>query len=350
MRTNDGERDLDLLAAYALDAVDDDEALTVDTMLATSADLAHHEARFRRAAVELATALTAPSQPSPPVRDRVLREGLVSRPGAPVHPASVHEVRRIEAERFVALLLSLTPDEWDAAVDPPEFAGWTVRDVASHVAATEALTAQLLGHPVSTIPETENGNESRTALVRERHRTVTDLDIVAEIEAASASVAAALDALDEATLEHREYSWWGAPVRLAAICVARAFELWTHADDIRRAVGRPQLAPPAPSLALMSRRAAAWTGLIMLLGGHDLAPMRAVLDLTGPGGGTTTIELGLEPAPTYEAPVLRLRMDVVEYCRLLGRRRSPGGPRYEADGDLGLAADLVAALPSLAQL
>jgi uncharacterized protein (TIGR03083 family) len=248
------------------------------------------------------------------------------------------------------LLMSLRPDDWDAAVDPPEFAGWTVRDVAAHVAASEGLAAQLLGNPVATIPEIDNGNESRTALVRDRHRNLTDREVVSEIVAASASVFAVLDELDDDRLEEREIAWWGVPMRLSIICVTRAFELWTHADDIRRAIARPELAPPAPSLATMSRRAAGWTGLFMLLAGHDLAPMRGVLDLTGPGGGTTTIELGLEPAPSYEAPVLRLRMSVVEYCRLLGRRTRADGPRYEAEGDRSLAADLVAALPSLAQL
>jgi uncharacterized protein (TIGR03083 family) len=347
---NNDDLDLDLLAAYAADAVDDDEALAVDAMLATSADMARDEARYRRAAVELAAAVVAHVPPAQAVRDRVLREALTSRPGSPTHAAPARELLRIEAERFATLLMSLTPYEWDAAVDPPEFAGWTVRDVAAHVAASQGLAAQLLGNPVATIPETDNGNESRTALVRDRHRGLTDREVIGEIVAASMAVFSVLDDFDAATLDEREIAWWGVPMYLSTICVTRAFELWTHADDIRRALDRPQLAPPAPSLATMSRRAAEWTGLLMLLAGHDLAPMRGVLDLTGPGGGTTTIELGLEPAPSHEAPVLSLRMDVVEYCRLLGRRTRADGPRYEAEGDRGLAADLVAALPSLAQL
>lgn len=347
---DDDDRDLDLLAAYAADAVSGDEALAVDAMLATSADMARDEARYRRAAVELAAAVVAPVPPRSAVRDRVVREALTSRPGSPTHPAPARELLRIEAERFATLLMSLTSDEWSAAVDPPEFSGWTVRDVASHIAASEGLTAQLLGRPVANVPETDNGNESRTALVRDRHRGLTEREVIGEIVAASTSVSSVLDDLDADALDEREIAWWGVPMNLSTICVTRAFELWTHADDIRRALARPQLAPPAPSLATMSQRAAGWTGLLMLLGGHDLAPMRGVLDLTGPGGGTTTIELGLEPATSHEAPVLSLRMDVVEYCRLLGRRTHADGPRYEAEGDRGLAADLVAALPSLAQL
>ncbi len=225
-----------------------------------------------------------------------------------------------------------------------------MRDLASHVAASEALTAQLLDVAVATVPESDLGNESRTLLTQARHRTLTTDELVDELELAASAVTHALDEMDAETIETTELTWWGAEMRLSTLCVSRAFETWTHADDIRRAVGRDALPPPAPSLATMSARAAEWTGLMLAVAGHDMAPTRAILELTGAGGSTHPIELGLEPAPADAPPAFTLRLDIVEFCLALGRRAPADGLHVQVEGDAELAADLIDAFPALAQL
>jgi uncharacterized protein (TIGR03083 family) len=350
MGMNRSDRDPDMLAAYALDAVDEDVALMIDAQLATSAEAASDVALLQSVAGEYAAATSSDVRPPAELRDRVLTNAFAAREGIAPAPADARDVHRLEAERFSLLARQLTQAQWEAPVDPPEFTGWTVRDLVSHVAASEALTAQLLGSPLAQVPEADTGNESRTALTQARHRDMPVDEIADELEAATRAATAVLDDLGADTVENTEVVWWGADMRLSTLCVSRAFETWTHADDIRRAVGLPQLPPPAPSLQTMSSRASEWTGLMLAVAGHDMSPTTAVLDLTGPGGGTHPIQLGLERAPSGATPAFTLRLDVVDYCAALGRRVSRDGLRYEVEGDTQLAEQLVAALPTLAQL
>jgi uncharacterized protein (TIGR03083 family) len=339
----------ELFAAYALDALDESDSLSIEATLATDADAADEVAELRAAAGEYAAAMTTPVAARAFVRERVLDAALGARPGRPSTAAPPREAHLIEIERLISLLRSLSTEQWTRPVDPPEFDGWTVRDVASHVSASEALAAQLLGAGVASVPEIDTGNDSRTALTRARHAQLGTADIVAELAAAGRSTSAALAAYTAAELEGDDVVWWGIPTRLSTLCILRAFEVWTHADDIRRAVGEPQLAPPAPSLLTMSSRAAEWTGLMLAVAGRSTEPAVGTLALTGPGGSTHMVQLGLEPART-RMPRFALRIDVVDYCRAVGRRIRPDDLTYDVEGDAVLARQLVDALPSLAQL
>lgn len=346
-----GMTDPELNAAYALDALDDDEALVVEATLATSADDAHDVAVLAHAAGEYSAAMTPGEDPSGDLRERVLDAAFASRAPGPTTPADPREVHRIELGRLVELLRRLSDDDWQRPVDPPEFAGWTVHDLAVHVTAAETLFAQLLGSPVPGVPETDGGNESRTALAQQRHRRLPPEVVIAELTDAAMRVDDALECLSPGELDTDELVWWGTPMRVSTVCIHRGFETWTHADDIRRAVGRTQLAPPAPSLRTMSTRAAEWAGLMLAAAGHSLEPAAAVIDLTGPGGTRHLTQLNAEvAAPDDNEPRFTLRLDVVDYCRAIAARMDPSLIVYEADGDRKMAALLVGALPSLAGL
>ena len=52
-----------------------------------------------------------------------------------------------------------------------------------------------------------------------------------------------------------EVTVWGIPLPLGAPLVARAFELWTHENDIRRVAGLPASVPDASTLRLMTELA-----------------------------------------------------------------------------------------------
>ena len=110
----------------------------------------------------------------------------------------------------------------------------------------------------------------------------------------------------------------GMRLPLDLLLVARAFELWVHDIDIRRAVGLPPSAPDASTLSLMTE-----------LRGRDAAargrpdrrdePISLHLVLTGPGGGTWDLPIGegLDALPTT------IVTDAVGFCHLVGNRAAP---------------------------
>lgn len=341
------------LALYALGALDDTELRTVETRLATDARAAAAEGRLRRVAGSVA-AVADGIDTAPPLdlRDRVLAAARAERPPSPVavEPTSPAELHRIEGERLVDLVRSLRSEDWTAPVDPPEFAGWTVGDLVAHLATVEAYLAQQLGVTSPGAIESHPVNEKRTAAAIARHRDLGPADAVAELGAFLAAVDAHVDRM--ARLDTEPISWWANAQTVDRVLVIRSFELWTHAADIARAVGRPEPVPPAPSLRTMSDLATTLTPVMCAIAGTlpADAPQGTVrFELTGPGGAVHDIELALDPVgPPSGAPRATITLDTVDYCRAVAKRVEH--VPYRAAGDTDLAAAVIAALPALATL
>jgi len=346
---------LDDLAAFALDAVDPEEAVTIEARLATDAEAARLERDFRATAGELAVGLQ-PEEGAEvraavqAMRARVIETAHAQRPPVPIDPATVIEVHRIEVERLLVLLRRLRDDQWALPLDPPEFAGWTVKDLAAHLVANEGNAVQVLGltHPV--LPETVNDNKARTAEVLVRHRSMNNAETRAELEACFRAVDEKVTELGVAGIE-ASIQWWGVEIRIMTMLVVRSFETWTHADDIRRAVGMPQLPPPATSIARMSQVAANWAPLMLLTRGHDLTGSAIELHLTGIGGGVHFVNLGFgELDPATHAPAAVVTIDVLDYCRMIADRLAPSDVSYDATGNLDVAQCYISTLDALATL
>ena len=351
--------DEELVAAYALDALDADEAAQTEALLATSRMAAAFEARMRLAAAELAAASVGGVPGATDdgdgdgggpddLRTRVLDAARARRSPTPPHPTDDVVVHRIELQRLLTTLDELTGGDWTRPVDPPELAGFTVQDLAAHVAGSEATLAQQLGLDVGAVPETETDNERRTAEVLERHRRLDPAATVAELDRLATLVDAHVSSLDSEGLA-RTIEWWGMPMSIADVLLHRAFEIWVHHDDIRRATDVVQAPPPPGSLDTMSTKAASWTPLFLSTVGATVDGAVAVLDLTGPGGGRHVVPLGEAADPAGE-PRFVLTCDVVDYCRAIGNRVPPGGITHAATGDTELAGQLVGALTNLAGL
>ncbi len=177
-----------------------------------------------------------------------------------------------ELSAFSALVRSLEPDQLEV---PTRCAGWTVRDVAAHVAGTLAdITAgrfEGLGTPEVTQRE-----------VAERAgRTATELaDELDEVNLAAQQLLAAFD--DDA---------WVAPAPAGvAPTVAWGVEsLWydafVHGDDIRRALGQPTERSEAIRAAV--------SHITAVLSDQGWGPATVALDGIEPfevsGGGERTI-------------------------------------------------------------
>jgi len=89
--------------------------------------------------------------------------------------------------------------------------------------------------------------------------------------------------------------------------VVRAFELWVHENDIRRAVGLPPSVPDAPVLRLMSDLAARLLPYAARTGLRE--PVDVHLVLTGPGGGTWDVLVGESPPEPVPAAASTLALD-----------------------------------------
>ena len=142
-----------------------------------------------------------------------------------------------------------------------------------------------------------------------------------------------------------EVALHGMRLPVSALLVVRAFELWTHDNDIRRAAGLPSAVPDASTLRLMTELAAR-----LLPHGAARAglryPMRVHLVLTGPGGGTWDVVVG-DGDQAAPAPV-GIVTGAVGFCRLVANRATPADLDLHITGDAGQAARILAAASALA--
>jgi uncharacterized protein (TIGR03083 family) len=310
------EHDFEAQAAWALAATSDEAGRILTTRNGCAACAA--EATMLRGAVDwLGSA--QPVRPPARLRDAVLAAARASRrttsPGSPQAVAYATQVEALDA-----LLARLSPMDWRAAVP----GHGNVRGLIAHLAANDQMVATDLG-----LPEPSGAVRHVRQIWRDRAATV--------LESVPASATAPLDR----------------PVRLAGRyqavrplrdgLVQRAFETWTHADDVRAALDLPPRPPPADHLRLIAELGARLlpTALAAAAPGGEW-PVRLVLQ--GAGGGTW--DLPPERAPAA-APVVTVTCDVVEFCRLLAGRRAPAEFAAVADGHPDSVLTVLRAIASL---
>jgi uncharacterized protein (TIGR03083 family) len=345
---------LDDLAAHALDAHEPRDRPAIEAHLATAPGAVRTSRTMRDAAGEYAAAVTAEVPPPAALRDRVLAASRRLRAPEPVVAgASPVDVHRVELARAVLLLADLRADDWSRPVDPPEFSGWTVHDVAAHLVANESLLAHHLGVPVAGVPETALDNEGRTAAARGRHRTLPPAAAVAELELAAEAVDDAVAARGEAGLDD-PIEWWGQGLAIRTVLFIRAVEAWTHADDVRRAVGAPMVAPPVASLLTMTH--AACTFVPGMLAARSTPHPDRLVRFRFPDLGESAaweVDLGevgaVRPAGDDRVDA-EIAVDSLSFCRSVSARLPDGLMVFHAEGDEELIRDVVDALPVLAVL
>jgi uncharacterized protein (TIGR03083 family) len=343
----------DDLAAYAIDAHETERADGIAAHLDARPDAVRWERDLRSAAGEFAAAVVRDVTPDPALRARVLAAAHRRREAAAVVAgASPIEVHRVELARAILLLRDLTLDDWARPVDPPEFAGWTVHDVVIHLVANESLLAYQLGVPVSAVPETATDNVGRTAQARARHARRPPARAVAELEAAAEATSAEVAIRGEARL-YEPIDWWGGQAATWIALLVRAFETWTHADDIRRAIGTGMVDPPPASLLTMAHGACGFVPTMLAARGA-VHPGRLVrFRFTDLGDAAWDVDLGtvggVRPAGD-DAVDAEIITEAAAACRSVSARIDPGRLSYDVIGDEQLARAVVDALPALAVL
>jgi len=271
------------------------------------------------------------------LRERVLAASLRARdvgrpvPAAPEIPAV--EAFGRAASALYGVLCFLSDEDWRM----PVLRGLGVQGLVGHLIGVEHDVHRCLtgdrdvadaSHIGSTQAEAVRQAACPHARTRADWRRAVDrtLDLVRSAESQA------------------EVAMHGMRLPLNALLAVRAFELWTHENDIRRAVGWRPSVPDASTLSLMTDlaarllpRAAARTGL--------REPVNVHLVLTGPGGGTWDVALGREPPVPAAVAIVT---DAVGFCRLVANRVSPAELDVHVTGDAGRAAEVLAAATTLA--
>lgn len=336
----------ELLGAWALDLLDDRTRADVESVLAEEPALARRAYTLRDAAGWLG----APLATSPPadLRASVLDRAARRRPagavvGGPEEPASPPAVYRAQVERLHRLLLDLPSQAWaEPAIPYP----WTVHGLVGHLVAVERYFEGLV-----------DGRSDHPADEAD-HLAMTEPTVAAELLRSPAETVAAwhdtatavLDALardgDAVPAGDAELSLHGIPMTLDGALVVRAFELWTHADDIRRAAGLAPVDPPPEEVRTMADRSVRALPFLSYLASPLPAGATARIVLTGRGGGTWDLTAVEERAAG--GPVVTIVADAVGYCRLASRRLEPDELAPAVRGDAELAGQLFEAARSLA--
>jgi uncharacterized protein (TIGR03083 family) len=227
--------------------------------------------------------------------------------------------------------------------------GWTVQGLVGHLLAVERLLAARLGR--GDVPPRADADHITMSL--DVVAAQDDRDPAATLHEWRAATRLVLDALASAPPDMRErVPFHGIDYRWSTLLVARTLEVWTHADDIRRAIGEPLQAPDAERLTLMTDLAVRTLPLRLATTGAHSGTARIVL--TGPGGGAWTQPLGLgapssaDPVLDDTAPDVRLVADAVAFCRLSAGRIEADDLDATVTGDPTLAAAILASAAAFA--
>lgn len=330
----------DLLGAWALDALDDGERGAVEAGLARHPDLAETARTLREGVL----ALDGPAGPRAGRGPDVLAAARARRaPGMDVGleghgPTTTVEAYIDQMAALTEVLAQVPEDGWDR---PVAAYPWSVRDLVAHLVAIEAYSASFLGLGEFEAGGLDHDHLAMTEATIARCRALPPGEVVAEWRALAERTAAHAAALGPDDLE-KLMPLHGIPFRVTTAIVARAFELWTHADDIRAALGRPLVAPVAPVIHRMAIESVSSLPFAALGLAEPPGPAIAHIVLTGPGGGTWTLRVG--GASDLDAePDLTLVADVVDYCRVVSRRIDVDALDCVVEGDADLADRLLRA-------
>ena len=237
------------------------------------------------------------------------------------------------AAELAVLLATLGPADWSRptpALDAP-----TVRGLVVHLAGVERyVLGQLGARPPLDAP------------TRERHVPVTR--------------EAAAELLDEPGPDVAR-AWWRAVLEVAAACgraspaqpagyhhlpgdarglmVVRTFELWTHGDDIRAAIGRSLDPLDGPRLRLMSSELMAVLPIGLAVTGGARPGVSARLELTGAGGGTFLVPLAPDEEPGV--PAVTITTPVIDLCRLAANRLPVADLPVRVTGDAAVVGPIL---------
>jgi len=222
--------------------------------------------------------------------------------------------------------------------------GWTVRDHVAHITDLESI---LLGRPRADhvvpdgLPYIRNQPGAFMEIGVDARRSVPLADLLAEYREVTAERMARLASLEDSQLDEMGQGFFGQS-KVRSMLAIRVFDLWSHEQDMRRALNEPGGLDGVPAAHSRER---------MLMGAGNriqehVAPAAGtvlVFDVTGPGGAVRSItfdgERGRTGVAFPDAPASTLRLDLPTLTVLIcGRSDDPGArARVAVEGDQNLA-------------
>jgi len=142
---------------------------------------------------------------------------------------------------FTALLEQLPEEEWSTPTDLP---GWTVHDVAAHIAHLERVS---VGGEHDAVDGVEVGSpehvRSPMSVFTEQgviaRRDVPPAELIASIRTDTAQRHAALADLRRSAADPADGLFGAIGWTFGTLLRNRPLDVWMHEQDVRRAVGRP---------------------------------------------------------------------------------------------------------------
>ena len=286
------------------------------------------------------------------LRERVLAASLRARDaGRPVPDAP--EISPVEAfsravSAFYAVLCFLDEGGWRT----PVLRGLDVQGLVGHlIGVEEDVYRALAGDPAVADAEHVESTQAAALDQAARRPAQTRADWRRAVDRT-------LDLVRPADARAR-VAVHGLRMPVNALLVVRAFELWTHENDIRQAVGWAPSVPDPSTLRLMTDLAAR---LLPHAGAVLPEPVDVRLVLTGPGGGTWDVTMGghpsgnpaepsadpAEPSAEPAAASVAIVTDAVGFCRLAANRVTPADLDVSVTGDPARAAAVLTAATTLA--
>jgi uncharacterized protein (TIGR03083 family) len=277
------------------------------------------------------------------LRERVMAASLLARGVGQTVPAvpaiSADEAFARAADAFGGLLGTLSEQGWKTGA----LRGLDVQELVGHLTGVEHDTHRALaGDPA--VADAEHVESTQGSAVRQAGRSPAQtLDEWRRAADHTLELVRAPDGDRAANGCAGRIAVHGIRLPLDDLLVVRAFELWVHDNDIRRAVGLPPSVPDPPVLRLMSDLAARM--LPYAAARMGLPPVDVHLVLTGAGGGTWDVAIGQEGA---DRESLAIVADAVGFCRLAANRVTPAELGPHITGDEGQAVSVLAAATTLA--
>jgi uncharacterized protein (TIGR03083 family) len=275
------------------------------------------------------------------LRERVMAASVRARGGGRPVP-DVPELSGAEAfgraaDALDRVLCALADEDWSR----PALRGLDVQGLVGHLTGVEEDTHRALaGDPAVA----DDDHVSSTQAAADRQAGRLPARTRAEWRGAADATLRLVRGDGQDDRDDREMAMHGMRLSLRALLIVRAFELWVHENDIRRAAGLPPSAPDAPALRLMCELAARLLPYAAVRSGLT-APADVRLVLTGPGGGTWDVEVGERPP---EPARISIVADAVGFCRLAANRATPAELGAHITGDRDRATGLLAAASTLA--
>jgi uncharacterized protein (TIGR03083 family) len=210
----------------------------------------------------------------------------------------------------------------------PAVNGLSVGELVGHLIGTQLLMAAELGLGSPISGSTDHIESTRTAI--SAGSASTPADTATEFNRVSAILINHLSQLDAVGLAAQ--SRFGAiNAEIGFLLVVRVFELWTHDNDLRRAVGLDRVEPDADRLWMMTRTV---MPIVERIGGDRLR-----IVLTGAGGGVW---------PASHDEIAEVALDATAFCRRVANRVSLDDLDADVSGDVAAANELLNELATLA--